>query len=237
MESGPEYQEIVMPTDGERLLRMVLGWTAITFILVWLPLLRGFMDGASYVWGTNYWGISVGGSGIGGEYWLLVIQGMLGLLILGIGWRGARAPFHALLLIWHGVFGTSAVYSAVTEPEAYRFRGDTLGIDVSIAWVGPLFFGGFFLLCVLWVLKDLRQVKRRAVPAWTRTNTIWLLVLTSMLPIQFVLLGFGEDQELTDQIGVVLTIVQCLLLARIFKLPASGLPCVEAVEMLHSGQS
>lgn len=234
MVSGSEKQQIIVSTGGERLLRILLGWTAVTLILVWLPLIRGLMDGTSYVWGTSYWGISVGGSGIGGEYWLLVIQGFFGLSILGLGWRGVRTPFHGLLLLWHGAFGTAAVYSAVTNPEAYRFRGDTMGIDVSLAWVGPLFFGGFFLLCILWVLNDLQHGKRRTVSAWTRTNTTWLVVLLTMLPIQFVLLGFGEERGLTDQIGVVLTIVQCLLLARIFKPLASGPPCANSIPSVET---
>ena len=234
MVSEPEEKQTVEPADGERLLRLLLGWTTVTFILVWLPLIRGLMDGSSYVWGTNYWGFSVGGSGIGGEYWLLVIQGLLGLLILGLGWRGTRKTFYGLLLLWHGVFGSSAVYSAITEPEAYRFRGDTLGIDVSIAWVGPLFFGGFFLLCIFWIYKDLQRGKPRTVPAWTRTNTTWLVVLLTMLPIQFVLLGFWEEYQLTDQIGVGLTILQCLLLGRVFKPIASGTPCTKTIPSIET---
>ena len=234
MVSEPDEKQTNMPADGERLLRLLLGWTAVTFIFVWLPLIRGLMDGTSYVWGTNYWGISVGGSGIGGEYWLLVIQGFLGMLILGLGWRGARPTSHGLLLLWHGVFGSSAVYSAITEPEAYRFRGDSLGIDVSIAWAGPLFFGGFFLLCIVWVHKDLRRGKLRIVPAWTRTNTNWLVILLAMLPVQFVLLGFWDEQPLTDQIGVVLTILQCLLLGRIFEPSASATPCADTFPSIET---
>jgi hypothetical protein len=205
----------------DRLLRILLGWTAVTFIFVWLPLIRGPMDGASYIWGASYWGLSVGGSGIGGDYWLLVVQGFVGLSILALGWRGARPPFHVLLLLWHGVLGTAAAYSAFKNPDQYRFRGDTLGIDVSLAWAGPLFFGSFFLLAVPWTFKDLRRGQRRIVPAWSRTNASWLAVLLALLPVQFVLLRFGQSHGLTDQIGVVLTIVQCLMLGRIFR-PAPG---------------
>jgi hypothetical protein len=205
----------------DRLLRIILGWTAVTMVFVWLPLIRGPMDGPSYLWGTSYWGLSVGGSGVSGDYWLLVVQGLVGLSILAIGWRGARPPFHLLLLLWHGVLGSSAVYAALRNPDQYRFRGDTLGIDVSLAWAGPLFFGGFFVLAVLWTLRDRRRRERRIVPPWTRANTSWLAVLLAMLPVQFVLLRFGEVHGLTDRIGVLLTIAQCLLLGRIFR-PAAG---------------
>jgi len=203
----------------DRLLRILLGWTVVTLVFVWLPLVRGAMDGVSYAWGTSYWGRSVGGVGVGGDYWLLVVQMVVGLAILWLGWRGARPPLHALLLIWHGVLGSSAVYSAVTDPDQYRFRGDTLGIDV--AWVGPLLFGGFFLLSLLWVTMDRRRVGSKSKPAWSRTNASWLGLLLLLLPVQFLLLRFGDVHGPTDQFGVVLTIIQCLLLGRIFR-PAAG---------------
>lgn len=201
----------------DRLLRLLLGWTVVTLLLVWLPLIRGPMDGASYAWGASYWGVSVGGKGTGGHYWLLLIQGFIGIWILALGWRGARPPIHALLLLWHGVFATSAVYSAITHPEQYRFRGDTMGIDISLAWVGPLLFGGAFVAALLWTLLDLRRAGLRTAPPWTRTNTAWLAALVLLLPLQFALLRFGSPHGVTDRVGVVLTIAQCLLLGRIFR--------------------
>ena len=201
----------------DRLLRAILGWTAVTLLLVWLPLVRGVMDGVSYVWAKSYWGLAVGGSGVGGYYWLLLVEGLVGLSILWLGWRGGQPPVRWLLLIWHGVLGTNSIYESIRNPEQYRFRGDTLGIDVSLAWVGPLFFGGFFLLCLLWAIRDRRSVQERSLPSWSRTNTSWLAALLFVIPVQFVLLRFGDEHGLTDQIGVVVTIAQCLLLGRIFR--------------------
>lgn len=206
----------------DRLLRVLLGWTAVTMIFVWLPLIRGLLDGASYQWGASYWGYRIRGAGTGGDYWLVAIQGLLGMSVLALGWRGARAPFHALLLAWHGVLGSNAIYAAVTSPESYRFRGDTMGIDVSLAWVGPLFFGGFLLLALWWVIRDCRSDGVRRAPAWGWANFAWLAILVLLLPVQFVLLRFGEPHGLTDKIGVVITIAQCLLLGRIFRPGRSG---------------
>jgi hypothetical protein len=170
-------------------------------IFTWLPLIRGAMDGTSYAWGAGYFGLRVGGSGVGGHYWLLLVQGLVGLSILALGWRGARSPFHALLLLWHGLLASSAVHSALTNPDQYRFRGDTMGIDISLAWAGPLFFGGFFLLALLWVVRDVRRGERRSVPAWSRSNSSWLALMLLLLPIQFALLRLGEPHGLTDKIG------------------------------------
>ena len=206
-----------MLRQPDRLLRFILGWTTVTLLFVWLPLIRGVMDGPSYVWGSSYWGITVGGAGLAGHYWLLVVQGTIGLSILWLGWRRPRPPFHWLLLIWHGVFGTDAIYSSISNPERYRFRGDTLGIDVSLAWAGPLLFGGFFVLAIVWAVQDVRRRARQRVPSLPRWNTPLLAGLLLLLPLQFILFRFGQAHGITDQIGVILTIGQCLLLGEALK--------------------
>ena len=61
----------------DRLLKAILIWTMITMIIVWLPLIRGLMDGDSYEWGNSFWGIQVGGQGVHGEYWLLLLQAII----------------------------------------------------------------------------------------------------------------------------------------------------------------
>ena len=196
----------------DRLLKAILIWTMITMIIVWLPLIRGLMDGDSYEWGNSFWGIQVGGQGVHGQYWLLLLQAIIGIAVLYFGWRGARQPFHWLLLLWHIPLGAQAIYDAISSPEDYRFRGDTLGVDVSLAWVGPLFFGGFALLSVLWVIRDLRRERDRTAPEWKRANYVLLLIAVSLLPIQFLLLRFGEQHGPGDQAGVILTMCQWVLI-------------------------
>ena len=73
----------------DRILRTILIWTMITLILVWLPFVRGLMDGDSYRWGNIFWGMQIGGSGVRGDYWILVFQALFGLTLLFLGWRGA----------------------------------------------------------------------------------------------------------------------------------------------------
>ena len=196
----------------DRLLKAILIWTMITMVIVWLPLIRGLMDGDSYEWGNSFWGIQVGGQGVHGQYWLLLLQAIIGIAVLYFGWRGARQPFHWLLLLWHIPLGAQAIYDAISSPEDYRFRGDTLGVDVSLAWVGPLFFGGFALLSVLWVIRDFRRERDTAAPEWKRANYVLLLIAVSLLPIQFLLLRFGEQHGPGDQAGVILTMCQWVLI-------------------------
>jgi hypothetical protein len=170
------------------------------------------MDGDSYQWGNSFFGFQVGGRGLHGDYWVLVLQATFGLILLYFGWRGARQPFHWLLLLWHISLGFQAIYNALSFPEDYRFRGDTLGVDVSLAWAGPLFFGGFALLSILWVVRHIKSRQKRTLPQWTLTNRLLLLIAVSLLPIQFVLLRFGPPDGPGDQAGVILTMLQWVLI-------------------------
>jgi len=201
-----------MAWKPDRLLKAILIWTVLTLIIVWLPLVRGLMDGASYQWGNSAWGFQFGGRGLGGDYWFLLLQAAFGLILLYLGWRGARQPFHWLLLLWHIQLALQSIYNSGTSPEDYRFKGDTLGVDISLAWVGPLLFGGFALLSIWWVVRDIRSGQQRTAPQWTLTNRVLLLIAVSLLPIQFVLLRFGPQHGPADQAGVILTMLQWVII-------------------------
>lgn len=201
-----------MPWKPDRLLKAILIWTMLTLIIVWLPFVRGLMDGNSYQWANSFWGKQIGGSGVHGDYWLLLVQAVVGIAVLYLGWRGARQPFHWLLLLWLIPLAVQACYESFTAPEEYRFRGDTLGIDVSLAWVGPLLYGGFALLAIVWVVRDLKSGRETVSPEWTRLNRAFLTIALVLLPIQFVLLRFGEQHGPRDQVGVILTMLQWVLI-------------------------
>ena len=200
----------------DRLLRVVLVWTMITMVVVWLPLIRGLMDGASYEWGNSLWGISFRGNGLQGDYWILPLLATFSLSLLYLGWRGARQPFHWLLLAWNVPNAIEAAYLGIRFPERYRFQGDTLGVDVSLAWFGPAFFGLLALLSIAWVVRDLRRERDRQAPDWTRKNQVVLIATISFLPVQFVLLRIGADGDLLDVIGVLLTILQWVMVSLAF---------------------
>jgi hypothetical protein len=196
---------------ADRLLRVLLGWTSLTFLLAWLPFVRSVMDGDSYTWGMVWWGMSFGGTGISAQYWLPAVEVALGVTILWLGARGARMPFPWLLLAWHAALFTNFTFLSATRPEDFRFRGDTAGIDFSLAWVGPVLTGVFLALSVFWVVRDVRRGRSRRVAPWNRANTIWLGSLVALLPIQLVLLRF-DASGVTDVVGVVTVIVQWMLL-------------------------
>ncbi len=82
------------------LLRLILVGVAFTLLVIWLPFVRGLMDGETYQWGHSFFQWGYGGSGVGGAYWLIVLQAFFALALVYFGWRGARPPFHWLLLLW-----------------------------------------------------------------------------------------------------------------------------------------
>lgn len=194
----------------DRTLRALLTWTALTTLVFWLPTVRGAFDGPSYQWAL----VGFGGRGLHGDYWFPVLGSALALATQILGWRGARPPFHVLLLGWHLLLAIGISYVAVAQAEEFRLRGDTLGIDVSLAWVGPLLFGIPAALACRWGWRDLRRRRHEPVPPWCRRNTLWLAGLVLLLPAQFALLRPGPPRSIADQLGVLLTIVQWLLLGR-----------------------
>ena len=192
-------------------LRVLLWWTCVTFLTGWLPAIRGALDGSTYRWSTSYFGYTVSGAGIGGDYWFALLKVVLGITILALGWRGARAPFGYLLVGWQ-LFGfADSLHAAVTHPEDFRFRGDTLGVNISLAWLAPTFYGGALTLALSWFVSQ-RSNRLLRDPGWARRNTWWFVILAAPLPVQAFLLRSGIPHGTTDQFGVLLTIFQWLLI-------------------------
>jgi len=203
--------------EPSRLLRVILIWLAITFITGWLPMIRGAFDGPTYSWGTSYFGKQFSGSGTGGDYWLPVVKSIFAIIVLYLGWRGARIGFLLLALLWQTFGFADALYSSITNPDEFRFKGDTLGVDVSLAWVAPTAYGIFLLLTVIWATRNVRREWIELVLPWSRKNSAWLMFLIALLPVQFVLLHFGKHQSTSDVIGVLITIFQWLFVAKAFR--------------------
>lgn len=190
--------------DG--LLKAILVYVGLSMIWIWLPLVRGLMDGPSYRWA---WSNQIHGSGVGGSYWVLILTAAFGLAVLYLGWRGARGPFPWLLLIWQiSLLGQSIPLAL----SGVVFEGDTLGVRIPVRWSLAALDLFFLLLIALWVVRR-RQIGGASAPLpWAPGNRWLLAVVTGLLPVQFGLLRFGEPDGLSDQIGVILTLIQLGLL-------------------------
>jgi len=204
----------------DRLLGALLVWTTLlTGILFWLPLVRGLVEGSAYRWDL---GGGIGGRGTGGDYWVLVVGIVFAFALLYLGRRGAPLPFHALLLSLHLPLATAVTWTALTRPEEFRFEGASLGVDISLAWLGPALFGGFAILALWWVVRDVRRRRvRTLVPwSWTRLNAIRLTVIAVLFPVEAMLLR-GELGSVREAAGVAVTVSQWFILNRALNPPRS----------------
>ncbi len=197
------------------LLLVILCWTAIVaFILVWLPLVRGATQGAAYRWALAD---GIGGQGIGGDYWLIVVAAAFVFALLNLGWRGAPRPFHWLLLAFHVPLAAAVTYAAWRTPHDFRFEGATIGADVSLAVLGPVLFCGGALAAIFWVIRDVHvgRPRERARWAWTRGARIRLWLLLGLVPIEMLLFRSGGIESPQNVVGVALVGWQWVLLNRL----------------------
>ena len=117
---------------------LLMSWLTLVFVIAWLPMLRGAMDGPSYEWGAGLLGAQFGGTGTGGDYWFLVVKSAIALALLGFGWRRPNGPFRLALVAWLALALVDTLYNVVTAPEAFRFQGDTLGMCSRILAATPM---------------------------------------------------------------------------------------------------
>jgi hypothetical protein len=201
-----------MDQSPGRAAQAVLMWLlTLPFILYWLPFLRSLFDGASYRWGISLFGRDFSGAGLSGDFWFPCLGVALGIVLLWSGWRGPDRLFRPLALLVAGIWFADAVY-AIASGQDIAFEGATLGMTLSVGRI----FVAYYLVLVL-MLLDFRGPPRPARPLG-RANKILLLIVILLLPVQYAVLSSGRGQETSDQIGVLITIGQWLLLSAAFGL-------------------
>jgi hypothetical protein len=196
-----------------RLLTVLWAWLSFRTLLPWLVSHRLALEGDSYSWGTEYFGHMFHSAGLARPDALLVFA-LLGihlalLQLLRSGEFRVAAPAVTGLL---GIFAADAVYELVAG-EPVIFRGDTLDVTLNVT---PMFFSlqfGLFALALAWWfgVRDLPRVPRARPLSISRRRL--LLAALALFPIQITLLVVGEPHALTDEIGVLMTLSQWVILA------------------------
>ncbi|MEX0645260.1 MAG: hypothetical protein WD076_08115, partial [Parvularculaceae bacterium] len=171
-------------------------------------LVRSTFDGSSYEWGLAIFNYQFSGAGLGGDFWFLIVQAMLAIAMLYPGFRSPGALSYLLLAGWLGLNAASFMHGYLADPEALMFHGDTLGVHVNIGLFAVALFGGALLAAIAAAFLELGGGRKAPRFAWTRANTIALLVALAPLPVQYFLLSRSSGQETGDQIGVILTMAQ-----------------------------
>ena len=94
------------------------------------------------------------------------------------------------------------------------FHGDTLNVHISISWIIiPLSI--LFLIWILATISKDRKMEDVEIP-WSNKNNLKALLILGVLPMQALLYAIGEPHGLTDEISVIITILQSFLFGIIF---------------------
>ena len=195
--------------DARRLHVLLMTWLTLAFTATWLPLLRGAFDGPSYHWGTGLLGFRFDGAGLGGDYPFLIVKSAVALALLGFGWRRPNGAFRPALVAWLAVGLVDTLFNVITAPGDFRFQGDTLGVDISLALVAPALDAAMLGLAMWWSIR----APALPVPPLARANMVLLAAAALLLPVQYVLLSSGRGQDPNDVVGVLLTIAGWFLLS------------------------
>ena len=194
--------------------------TSVTNYTLWLVTVRCLFDGDSYQWGMRLVLSPLGGTGTNDDFWVLPLMTAFVLGLIYLGSRGARAPFAAMLFGWYGTHLFAALRLAAQYGDEWRFRGDTLGIDVSLAWVMPTVYVLIMTASVAWYVLTRNDQQHAILASWSKINLILLVAAVAIVPLQYPLLRFGEPHGMTDKIGVLLTVTQWVLVSMALSFPS-----------------
>ncbi len=189
-------------------------FSGLTFMLVWLPLLRCLLDGKTYSWGQTYFGMNFTSTGIESGYFILIPFLLLYLLFFySFYWIKNRTIFY-VMLAWFWIHNFGNLLFDIIKNGDTEFHGDTLNVHISISMIViPLSIIAFIWIIAV-IIKD-KNLPEVNIP-WSKSNTKKALIILAPLPIQAILFATGEADGLTDEISVIITIIQSFLIAIIF---------------------
>jgi len=200
---------------------LVIAWMLVIGLFGWLPLVRSVFDGESYAWGTSYFGLQLSGAGLAGDVWYLTLKTGFACFVLFAllrRWRPVGAMFATA---WSALLLADSLYVFIANPEGLWFHGDTLGIQLNLSLIAPIIVSAMLLPCAWLWWQAVAEGAGRPAPLQPR-NVRRLGMLAALLPLQFVLLHFGVPHGVTDQAGVILTMVQWFALGWALGLKGGG---------------
>ncbi|MBK7869154.1 MAG: ubiquinol cytochrome C oxidoreductase [Saprospiraceae bacterium] len=196
------------------LFNLMLFFVSFSFVLVWLPLLRCLFDGASYRWGQTFFGVPIASQGIQpGILFLLASLVLYLALFYAFYWSANRKLFYGLLGAWWLISWGNFLFDILKEGDA-MFHGDTLNVHISVASI-IIPIALLALVGTIFTIRKDRKMPDVSIP-WNRRNRLMALLLLAPLPVQIILLISGEPHGTTDEIGVIITILQAILFPLIF---------------------
>ncbi len=188
--------------------------TAASLWVVWLPLTRTLTGGGTYQWGVDMFNTMYRGAGLEGDYLFLVLQLVIGLTLIYMGFRNPRAPYPALLVMWHGLNLANDLFRPLVLGERNIFYGDTGRVAYDWTIVSPMLTGLMFVLALAWAVRETLSPEKFEQPqGWARRNVIFLAVFLAYLALVTFLERTGEAHGLTDMFVVPLNILAPMVIA------------------------
>ena len=206
----------VKTTWDQRLFTVMWVWLSFRTILPWLVFFRLTFEGDSYSWGVDYFGTMFHSSGLARADFLVIYALLAMNLFLLHHLRKHNFRLVAPALVGYlGFFAADALY-ALIRGEPIIFQGDTLGVTVNLSTPFFVMQFGMFSLAIAWWLGVRNIVSGPGPQPMANYKQVIVKICIAAVPVQLVLLIFGEPHALTDEIGVIVTILQWMLLAFAF---------------------
>jgi len=200
-------------TWDQRIFTTLWIWLSFKTLLPWLVFFRLTFEGDSYSWGTSYFGHMFRSSGLSRPDFLVIYAMLAVSLYLLFLLRKHNVRLAGILLaLFLGFFAADAAHEFMVG-EPLIFQGDTLGVTVDLTILFFIFQFGMFALALVWWWGS-RDVSLGSGPqAMANYKRVIVKICIAIVPVQLGLLIFGEPHALTDEIGVILTMLQWVMLA------------------------
>jgi hypothetical protein len=109
-----------MKTRNDILYSIIMSWLVLTTLVMPQLVLTRCLIQPNYRWSNA--GFS--GTGMGGDFWFVIVVFVYVAVMMWYGWRGARMPFHVLATLWTTASTAMLVSGVIEHGQKMRFRGD-----------------------------------------------------------------------------------------------------------------
>ena len=187
-------------------------WTVLTTVFAWLPLVRIMAHPEGYQWSI----LGLSGAGAEGPYWVFILLTIYVLILLLSAYRGPRALFYPMLILWHLAVTAVVITGTVIGGSGAVWEGQGLHWIIPL-WLPVIPCALFVVLAVAWMVFDYRGGGALAPAAWTRANSGRLVASLLLLIGALVLFRAGTNYNWVTAAAIIATVVHWILLVESFQ--------------------
>ena len=196
-----------MRSEQKYLFGPVMFWTILTTVFAWLPLVRIMARPEGYQWSV----LGLSGADAEGPYWVFILLTIYVLTLLFSAYRGPRALFYPLLILWHLAVTVVVITGTVIGGSGAVWQGQGLHLFIPL-WLLVIPCALFLVLAVAWTMIDYRGGGAPTPAAWTRANSGRLVASLLLLTVALGLFRTGTDYNWVTAAAIIATVVHWILL-------------------------